>query len=323
MMFGSILLYSLGTIANGFVTTVDQYVVIRLITGIGLAGELGAAITLVAESLPKESRGIGTTIVATLGLAGAVAASLVGQHLHWQTAYFLGGGLGLLLLLARFKMSESGLFHKYDGAAGRGDLRLLLKPTRFFRYLRAILVGIPIYFATGVLFTFAPELTAELGLEGVSAGEAILWGTIGLTVGDLASGLLSQALQSRRRAVIICLAGAGIATAAYLTGYGLPPKMILMLCFIVGLFSGYWAVMITMAAEQFGTNIRGTVATTVPNFVRGAAALVVSIFAMLKPSLGAPTAAAITASIFFGLAFISTIWSEETFAKDLDFVESD
>jgi hypothetical protein len=200
---------------------------------------------------------------------------------------------------------------------------LLFAPSRFARYIRTILVGVPIYFVTGVLLTFAPEITQSLNVQGtVTAGNALLWGTIGLTIGDFASGLLSQLLRSRRKAVGICLLAAGIVTTVYLTTPGLTSGTVLVLCFLAGLFAGYWAVMVTMAAEQFGTNVRGTVATTVPNFVRGAAAGVLLVFASMRESMGAPTAALVTAGIFFGLAAIATWFSEETFSKDLDFFET-
>jgi len=324
VLFGSILLYSLGNIANAFVTNVDAYVWIRFLTGIGLAGELGSAITLVAEVLPKQSRGLGTTVVATLGMLGAVTASFVGQLMDWNHAYLLGGGLGLLLLATRFKIKESDMFRQTEATASvhRGDLLLLLKPQRFLRYLRTILVGIPIYFTTGILFTFAPEITKALNVQGeVSAASAIMWGTIGITLGDVFSGLLSQWLKSRQKAVAFCLVCLTVVASVYLMVPGLPASSILVLCFMAGIFAGYWAVNITMAAEQFGTNLRGTVATTVPNFIRGSAAMVATLFAVLKTHLTTPNAAILVGVIFFGLALASLFQLEETFGKDLNFNE--
>lgn len=322
VLFGSILIYSLGSIANAFVWDVDSYALIRFITGIGLAGELGAAVTLVAESLPKKYRGVGTTIVATMGLSGSIAAGFVGQLLHWKVAYVLGGILGLCLLVARLRLVESGMFHKVkDTSVARGDLRLLLKPNRLLRYLGCVLVGAPIYFITGILFTFSPEITRALSIDGVTAGNAILYGSIGLALGDLAAGLFSQWLESRRKAVASCLGVALLLSVLYLTRYEASPALIYGLCFFAGLAAGYWAVLVTMAAEQFGTNIRGTVATTIPNFVRGSAVITVSAFGSLKAYMSAPSAALTIGLVIFSLAFLALAMLKETFGKDLEFVE--
>lgn len=325
VLFGSILLYSVGNIANAFVTNETQYAICRFITGVGLAGELGAAITLVSEQLPKEVRGIGTTLVASLGMSGCIAAVVVCQMVSWRTAYLIGGGMGIVLLAARFHMFESSMFEQTRQASiRRGSLALLLAPRRLFRYLSCIFIGVPIYFITGILMTFAPEMARGLGIaEPVSAGNALLYGTIGLTVGDLLSGLASQILRRRKIAVAICLAGALQAAIGYLYGAGLGARDIYVLCLMLGLFSGYWAVLVTMAAEQFGTNLRATVATSVPNFVRGSAALITWTFATLRDSMSAQSAALAVGLGCFLLAFLALFGLEETFGKDLDFVELD
>jgi putative MFS transporter len=322
VMFGSILLYSFANIANAFAWDVTSYAVCRFLGGVGLAGELGAAITLVSESLPKDKRGLGTTIVATLGMLGIVAAALIGQHLKWKTAYLTGGAMGLALLFARFKVSESELFTKKTDAS-RANPFLLLQGGRFIKYISCILIGVPIYFTTGILFTFAPELTKGLNVQGeVTAGNAILYGSIGLTLGDLLAGLFSQWLKSRRRAVGLNLVlGFGLMLV-----YGLVPGLtstaVYGLSFLIGITVGYWAVLVTMAAEQFGTNIRATVATTVPNFVRGSAALAASGFAYLKGNMPVASAAITVGSICFGLALLALTRIEETFHRDLDYEET-
>lgn len=328
VLFGSIILYSVGTLANAFVWDAQSYAICRFFVGIGLAGELGAAITLVSESLPTRLRGVGTTIVAGVGLSGAVAAAVVGQYFHWQTTYIIGGSMGLVLLAARFKMMESDMFAKQHTQSHahvlKGDLRLLLKRERFFRYIRCILVGAPIYFITGILFTFSPELTKDIGIVGtVSAGTAIMFGTIGLSLGDFLSGGLSQVFQSRKRAVSLSLSVAFITMVIYLSTPNLTPTMIYAICGFLGLAAGYWAVLVTVAAEQFGTNIRATVATTVPNFVRGSAVFATLLFAYLKEHMALSNAALTVGVIWFGLAFLSLYLMEETFSKELDFVEVD
>lgn len=332
VLFGSILLYSLGNIANAFVTTPGQYEICRLLTGVGLAGELGAAITLVAEILPRASRGLGTTVVATLGLCGAVTAALLGlMDVPWRQAYGFAGLMGLGLLLTRFKVFESGMFERSRGAAKAGgwaQLRSLLAPfgalvfsRRVGVYLACILVGAPIYFITGTLMTFAPELTQGLGIEGVSAPSALLWGTLGLTLGDFASGILSQVLRSRRRAVALCLVAALGLILVYLTVGGLTATHIYALSAAIGLCAGYWAVLVTMVAEQFGTNVRATATTTVPNFVRGSGALLVQLFVSLKGTLSTQGVALVLTAIVFGLALISLWTLKESFDTELDFTE--
>jgi len=321
VMFGSILLYSFANIANAFAWDVTSYALCRFLGGVGLAGELGAAITLVAESLPKDKRGLGTTVVATLGMLGIVAAAGVGKYLHWKTAYLLGGFMGLALLFTRFKVSESEIFSK-KADPSRANPFLLLQGGRFFKYLCCIMIGVPIYFTTGVLFTFAPELTAGLGVKGtVTAADAILFGSIGLTIGDLLAGVLSQLFKSRRRAVALhLLMGFGLVLV-----YGLVPGLtntaIYFLSFFIGITVGYWAVLVTMSAEQFGTNIRATVATTVPNFVRGSAMMAISGFKYLKEQMSVPNAALVVGGICFGLALLALVFMEETFHRDLDYEE--
>lgn len=326
VLFGSIILYSLGTIANAFVWDAQSYAICRFVIGIGLAGELGAAITLVSESLPTRLRGIGTTIVAGVGLSGSVAAALIGQYFHWQTTYLIGGSMGLLLLATRFKMMESKMFEKNvsHSKASRGNVMMLFKRERFFRYLRCILVGSPIYFITGILFTFSPEITVGLGITGaVSAGTAILFGTVGLSLGDFSSGIISHLLRSRKKSILISLSTAFAAMLYYLTVRDIGPTAIYAVCFVLGLAAGYWAVLVTVAAEQFGTNIRGTVATTVPNFVRGSAVFATLAFANLKGTMSVPNAALTVGLVCFGLAFLSLFLMEETFSKDLNFIEVD
>ncbi len=325
VLYGSILMYSLANIANAFVTTVDQYAFMRLLAGIGLAGELGAAVTLVSESMSKEDRGYGTTIVATLGLCGSVAAALSGKYLAWNHAYLLGGGLGLALLASRLRMFDSGMFEVLKKKNVKmGDTSLLLKPARMVRYLASIAIGVPIYFITSILFTLSPELTADLNFTGpITAPDALLYGSIGLALGDLASGLFSQMIKSRRKTVALFLLIALALIGVYTHAYGFSPNMFYTVCFGLGLCAGYWAVLVTVAAEQFGTNIRSTVATSVPNFVRGSAILVSQTFLLLITRFSKIDSALILTGVCFGLAFVGLWILQETYGKNLDFVEVD
>jgi MFS family permease len=324
VLFASILLYSISNLANAFVWDVNSYAFCRFLGGLGLAGELGAAITLVSESLPKEKRGIGTTIVATCGMLGIVAAAFIGQLMTWKIAYILGGLMGLGLLMARIKMHESSLFASISSAstAVRGNFWMLFQGSRLVRYLSCIAIGIPIYYTTGVLWTFAPELTAGLNVQGpVTAGNAILLGSVGLTIGDLLSGVLSQFLQSRKKAVGICLGVAFAGMAFYTLSQGLTNTMVYACCLVTGLAVGYWAVLVTIAAEQFGTNIRATVATTIPNFVRGSAVFVTLAFSSIKKTMPTPQAAFMVGAVCFALAALGLWRVKESFHRDLNFVE--
>jgi MFS family permease len=327
VLFGSILLYSLANIGNGFVTTVGQYAVLRFIAGIGLAGELGAGITLVSEILPTRLRGYGTAMVATIGLFGAVLARFVAKEFDWQITYFIGGGLGLILLIARISVFESGMFLKVkETNVQRGNLLQLVNDwSRLRKFLGCIFIGLPIWFVIGVLITFSPEFAATMGLkDSINAGDAVMWSYIGLAVGDLTSGFTSQFLKSRKKIVLLFI----ILTFGFVCLYLFFPietaSAFYVKCFLLGFGIGYWALFVTIAAEQFGTNLRSTVATTVPNFIRGTVIPITWLFSYLRNTemgmlYGALTVATITSII----ALIALRAVDETYSRELNFVEKD
>ena len=329
VLFGSILLYSLANIANGFVTSVEQYAGLRLVAGIGLAGELGAGITLVAESLPKEKRGYGTMIVAGVGVSGAMVAAWVGdpQHFGWRNAYFIGGGLGLALLALRVSVFESGMFEQTKATdVRRGDfLSLFTNGPRFSKYLRCWLLGTPFWFLVGILITLAPEFGKQFGLQApVTGGLSIFWCYFGLTLGDFTSGALSQLLRSRTRTLQLFIVATSVMVGVYLFGLREASETAFYAaCFGIGYAGGFWALFVTVAAEQFGTNLRSTVATTIPNFARGATVGVVPLFQALRqvPALGMVGSAAVIGAVLLALAFFSASTLPETYAKELDYVE--
>ena len=324
VLFGSILIYSVANIANGFVTTVDQYALLRLIAGIGLAGELGAGITLVAEILPKEIRGYGTSLVASVGLLGAVLAYFIAEQFAWRNAYFIGGGLGLLLLLMRVSVFESGIFTKLkEQAVSRGNfLHLFSSKNRFFKYLRCILIGLPVWFVAGILMTFSPEFGKALHLsEPIVAGKAVMWEYIGLAIGDLSSGIFSQYAHSRKKIVGLFLLITASLIAVYLYVPFQSSAWFYAICVGLGFGVGYWALFVTIAAEQFGTNLRATVATTVPNFVRGSINIMTPLFLLFKGQLGIISGAGLLGLLTIIIAFLGLWKMEETFGKDLDFLE--
>jgi energy-converting hydrogenase Eha subunit B len=330
VLFGSILIYSIANIANGMVTTVDGYAFWRLIAGIGLAGELGAGITLVTESLPKEKRGYGTMIVASIGVSGAIAAYLVYQIFQdWRLCYYAGGILGVLLLFMRIRINESGIFQRVaDSNEKKGDfLSLFSNRKRFLKYIQCILIGIPIWFLVGVLITFSPEFAKALHVQAadtVSAGQAIAWCYSGLVLGDIGSGMLSQWFKNRKKITLLFLLLNLSMVFLFLNSFGVSVQTFYFICLALGFSVGYWVLFITIAAEQFGTNIRATVTTTVPNFVRGLLPLIILIYIFFRDDLlqGNILHAGMIVGSLLTLVALLSLWKlKETFHTDLDFIE--
>jgi MFS family permease len=325
VLFGSIFLYSAANIANAFVTSIDAYALLRLLAGIGLAGELGAAVTLISEILPKELRGYGTAIVATIGVSGAIAAAIIGELFPWQTAYIIGGVLGIIILIMRIKMFESGMYKSIQSSnVSKGNFfKLFTSKERFLKYLNCILIGLPIWFVVGVLITFSPEFGKVLGAEGnISAGKAIMFTYIGLIFGDFASGFFSQAIKSRKKIIMLFLLLSLIFIMVYIFSRNFSLTYFYGLCIAIGFAIGYWAVFVTIASEQFGTNIRSTVTTTVPNFIRGSVIPITISFEFLRSSVGMINAAFIVGIISVAIAFFSLYHLKETYGKDLNFIEN-
>ncbi|MGE0546349.1 MAG: MFS transporter [Kofleriaceae bacterium] len=333
VLFGSITMYSIANIANGLVDTIPEYAVCRLIAGIGLAGELGAGVTLVSELMGRHSRGVGTTIVAALGISGGVLAGLISgavpgiPHPDWRTAYYIGGGMGLALLVLRIGVVESGMFKTVLATKhiSRGNFfHLFTNRRRLLRYLAIICVGVPVWYMIAILYTFADRIGGALGLSPApSNASALFYCYIGCALGGLASGLLSQWLRSRKRALAVFLVVSAASTAAYFVIGGTSSWVFYVMCGVGGFATGYWAVFISTAAELFGTNLRATVTTTVPNFVRGSAVLLTTGYKVLEPSTGIVEAAIVVGVFSFGVAGVGLATLRETFGIDLDFNETD
>ena len=324
IMFASIFLYSLSNLANGFVSSIEAYAALRFLAGVGLAGELGAGITLVSEILHKSIRGYGTMIVATVGVSGAILANIVAKSYDWRTAFFIGGGLGLALLIMRISVVESGMFKGMaQSNVSRGNfLSLFTSRDRFSRFLHSILIGLPSWFVVGVLITFSPEFAKTLNVQGpVSAGNAVMYCYLGLVAGDLLSGLLSQLLKSRKKVVLLFLLLTAASVAAYFSAAGVSAETFYWICGLLGFSIGYWAIFVTVAAEQFGTNLRATVATAVPNFVRGMTVPITMLFQYFRKSMGIETGALAVGIICLVIALFSLSRLQETFHKDLDYFE--
>lgn len=323
VLFGSIILYSVANILNGFVMDVPQYAVLRVIAGIGLAGELGAGITLVSEVMSKESRGYGTTIVASVGILGAVVAALVADYFEWRTAYFVGGALGLLLLFLRIGVYESGMFSNMKKEeVGKGQFQhLFTDRKRFFKYVKCIFIGAPLWFVVGVLMTFSDTFAKQLGIDGIAPSKSVMFCYIGLAFGDLLSGYLSQYFKSRKKIITAFTIATNVLIIVYLFFNHFGSFYFYTICLLIGISCGYWAVFVTNASEQFGTNLRATVTTTVPNFIRGTVVPLTLLFQFLKTPVGIINSAAIVAGITLVIAYIAISRLEETYGKDLDYIE--
>jgi len=324
VLFASIIIYSLGNIANGFVHTVNQYAAVRFLTGVGLAGELGAGITLVSELLPKEKRGIGTSLVAGVGLTGAVVAFFFKQNFHWRTCYFIGGGLGFLLLMLRVGVLESGMFKDIQHSnVKKGNFFMLLNNgKRLKKYLCSILIGLPTWYVIGILVSFSKEFGEKMGVVGaVDPGKAVMFAYAAISIGDIAVGFVSQALRSRKKALYIFYGITAIGIVWFFNLSGQSVNSLYAASAVLGFGTGFWAIFVTMAAEQFGTNIRATAATTVPNMVRGALILISLLFTSLQASAGYVKSGLITGIVAMVIGLGAAILTEETFHKDLNYVE--
>ena len=326
VLFGSILTYSLANVACGFVQDPLTYKILRFVAGIGLAGELGAGITLVSEILPIRLRAIGTSLVAGIGLLGAVFAYFTAEWFDWRTAYHIGGGMGIGLLLLRVGVFESGVFQglREQKHIQKGNFfSLFTNADRLARYLRCIGMGLPTWFVIGILATFSNEFGNSLGIKpAIQPGLSIMWCYIGLSAGDIASGFISQWLASRRKAVLLLMLLSLFGSAFYLFGGLQTTNVHYGMMLLLGFGIGYWAMFVTIGAEQFGTNLRATAATTIPNMVRGTVVLMTTLFGYFKEIFSVTGAGAVVGLICFVIGIYAVISSQETHGKDLDFLES-
>jgi len=324
ILFGSIILYSVANVANGFVQTIPQYMWARFVAGIGLAGELGGGITLVAELLKKEHRGLATSLVAGLGLTGAVVAFFISQQFDWRVCYFIGGGLGVTLLLLRVSIFESGMYQAMDRAVSKGNFLMFFNNRKRFRkYACSILLGLPTWFVIGILIAFSNKFAKSFGIASpVNPAKATMYAYIAIAVGDILAGVISHLLQSRKKALYIYYLITIIMIVLY---FGQSAKssvnQMYWLCAGLGFGTGFWAIFVTMGAEQFGTNLRATAATTVPNMVRGSLPLMLLLFNGLQHFFTYTISGMLTGLVVMIISSIAVLFSEETFHKDLDYLE--
>lgn len=330
VLFGSIILYSVANIANAFVTTIPQFAAARFFAGLGLAGELGAAITLVSESLPKEHRGYGTGVVSAIGIAGAVFGGAVALYIPamfgfeaWRIAFIIGGVLGLVLLVTRLSMRESLMFSSTkEGTVKRGDLLMLVGSwSRMSKFIRTTLVGLPIWCLIAIFITQSPSVAADNGIRGIDTRFAIMWFYGAASLGGLFWASVSQIIKGRKNATIAALTFTAVFVFAYFFAAGVAPIVFYLICAMLGVGTGYWAVFVTMAAEQFGTNLRATVATSVPNFIRGTTVPLNIAFVYFSTSFGLLRTAMVLAAVSTIIALFALRSLDETYHRDLDFVE--
>jgi MFS family permease len=326
ILFLTILLYSLANIANGFVTHVNQYAWLRFFAGFGLSGEFGLGVTLVSEVLSKEKRGLGASIVSGIGILGAVLAFIVAERFNWRTAYWAGGALGIILLVMRIAVFESGMYEKAKSTqVSKGNfLALFTDRTRFRKFIFCTLLALPTWFTVSVLTINAPSFGEALGLTGpVKGSTSVMLHYIGAAIGSFLFGYLSMVFKSRKKAIILATSCIALLTAVYFSLFGASPNILYMVLLALGIpMGGLWAIFVTAAAEQFGTNIRATVTTTAPNFVRGATILMTFMLGAFTPLIGLWTSGIIVAVIFIGVALTSVFFTEETYGKDLDYIEN-
>ena len=325
VLFGSIILYSIANIVNGFVQTPNQYALVRFVAGLGLAGELGAGITLVSELVSKEKRGLSTSLVAGIGLTGAVVAYFISLKFHWRTCYFIGGGLGFCLLLLRVSVFESGMYTavKEMKVAKGNFLMFLNNRVRFKKYLLAILIGLPTWYVIGILIAFSNNFGEQFGFsEKILPKKATMFAYVGIAIGDVLVGLLSHWLKSRKKALLIFFAFTLISISFYFLqdGSGGASTMYLI-CAAMGFSTGFWAIFVTMAAEQFGTNLRASAATTIPNMVRGSLPLMLLLFNGFQNFTTYINAAIWVGIIVMAVSITAAYFTKETFGKDLNFIE--
>ena len=324
VLFGSIILYSLANIANGMVHSVSAYTICRFIAGVGLAGELGAGITLVSELLPKEKRGIATSLVAGIGLTGAVVAYFIQLNFDWRICFYIGGGLGLLLLLLRVSVFESGMYRAVEATeVARGNFFMFFESRkRLLTYLRCILTGLPTWYVIGILLAFSDEFGRHFSIrQEIYPAKSIMYAYIAISVGDVLAGLVSQLFRSRKKTLYLFYAITAFALVLFFNQHGGNDGYMYFLCALLGFGTGFWAIFVTIGAEQFGTNLRATAATTIPNFVRGALPLMLLFFEGLQKPFGYIGAAEICGIVVMIVSTIAAITSKETFGRDLDFLE--
>lgn len=330
VLFGSIAVYSAANLLNGLLTpgahTLTFYSMLRFFSGLGLAGELGAAITLVSEAMKAEKRGLGTMIIAGFGLLGCALAAFLSAFtdISWQALFIAGGISGFVLLLLRIRVIESDLYlNQPETSVARGEfLSLFTNFKRFKKFVRCIGLGLPVYFVVGLPIKFATNFGAAFNISGTSVPIAIMMCYLFLALGDFVCNYLSQVMKSRKKPFYIFNA---LNLFAVLLFVYYPPQNAwqyhYIYCPILGFSVGYWALTVTIAAESFGTNLRATVTTSVPNFIRSAFIPIALCFTFFESRLGTVHSAMTVGLVCTSLSILSAFLMKETFGVNLNYQE--
>src|ERR1700761_4305366 len=324
VLFGSILLYSIANILNGMAGTLNQYFILRFIAGVGLAGELGAGITLVSESLPKDKRSTAAGFIAGFGLFGVVAASCISKWVDWRTCYYIGGVLGILLLLMRIQVQESNLFKQvHETTVSKGNFLMFFNDRRrFAKYMQCILIGLPVWYIIGILVTFSDQFGTAMGIKGIDPGTAIMFLYMAIAAGDFSVGWLSQRLQSRKKTLFIFYGIAVLFTLLYFFQHNGSPAWFYFICAGLGYGAGLNVVYITSSVEQFGTNLRASAGISIPNMVRGTLPLMLLLFKFTRGIFNSYLKGGwVTGLIVFAIGITAAYFLDETYGKDLEFTE--
>lgn len=321
-LLGSILLYSIATLASGMTHNIDVFAALRFIAGIGIAGEVGVGVTMVSETMDKNRRGLGVTAFIGVGLLGVVAAALMSELLHWRTCYIIGGLAGLLLLVTRIWVMEPQMFTDLNKSVKRGSFRVLFaSPDGVRRYVLCILLAVPVFFGVSIIATLSPELSIALGASPpASVSTTMIIAYTMMVIGEIVIGLLSQRLKSRKKVIALFLVLMAITLGVGFHNGALDATGYYILAGVVGFFMGYWVNFIALSAEQFGTNVRSLAANTIPNFTRGTTIAINMAFLALKDD-GVVYAASIVGFTVIVIALLALWKLPETFGKDLDYTE--
>lgn len=324
VLFASILLYSFANLGNAFVTTVPVFAAFRFIAGLGLAGELGIALSWISESLQRNQRTIATMIVSAIGLCGGITAAIVSSLLHWQTSYIIGGLMGLLLLGFRITVQESELYKKtkHESLQKGNLIQLFSNKSQMARFTLCVLSGAPSFIFMSIYVTLAPEFATAFNITGkISVSHAIMVYLIAFTVSDILCGLLSRMLQQRKAALLIYVMIQTLAVGFFFLVPPITSTDLYMRCVFLGFSVGYWGILITNSLEQFGTNIRATVATSTSNLIRGITIPATIVFSLVASSLGIIASGMIIGFSLIAISVISILLLEDKFENDLNFAE--
>ncbi len=208
----------------------------------------------------------------------------------------------------------------------RGNFFMFLNNSkRFKKYFLAILIGLPTWYVIGVLVNLSNRFAKEMyGDNHIESGRAIMYAYVGIAIGDILIGLVSQYFKSRKKALLSFYLLSMVALVLFFSNYNNSDARMYGICGLLGFSTGFWAIFITMGAEQFGTNLRATAATTIPNMVRGALPLINLMFLDLFQKnwgWGLLQSGIVTGCVVMSITMVAFYFTEETFHKDLNYVE--